>query len=169
MNVFDCAIKIEEEAKQYYERLGSESSVPEMKHLFSMLAASEEELRKNLLKLKGSLPPERTQLDGLDDTACRFRPLLTERELLEEAKDDPDLYKFSMREEEQEIMFYEELAARTSDPVTRGSLLMLAAEERRHLNIVENIYEFVEAPRTYLAWGEFSNLAGFHQFGRDTD
>jgi rubrerythrin len=35
---------------------------------------------------------------------------------------------------------------------------MLAAEERRHLNMVENIYDFVEAPRSFLAWGEFSNL-----------
>jgi rubrerythrin len=158
MNVFDCAIKIEEEAKKYYERLGSESSRPEMKHLFSMLAASEEELRDNLIKLKGSLPPERAQLDALDGTVCRFRPLLTERELLEEAQDDPDLYKFAMREEEQEIKFYEELAEKTGDPATRRSLLMLAEEERRHLNVVEHIYDFAEAPKTFLAWGEFSNL-----------
>jgi rubrerythrin len=158
MNVFDCAIKIEEEAQQYYERLGSESSQPEMKHLFTMLAASEAELRDNLIKLKESLAPEQAQLDDMDGKACSFRPLLTERELLEEAKDDPDLYKFSMREEEQEIRFYEELAGRTSDQLTRSSLLMLAEEERRHLSVVENIYEFAEAPRTYLAWGEFSNL-----------
>ena len=35
---------------------------------------------------------------------------------------------------------------------------MLAEEERRHLNVVEHIYDFVEAPRTFLAWREFSNL-----------
>ena len=158
MNVFDCAIKIEEEAKRYYERLGSESSQPEMKHLFTMLAASEAELQENLIKLRESLAPEQAQLDDLDARTCSFRPFLTERELLEEAKDDPDLYKFSMREEEQEIRFYEELAARTSDPATRSCLLMLAEEERRHLNVVEHIYDFVEAPRSFLAWGEFSNL-----------
>jgi rubrerythrin len=158
MNVFDCAIKIEEEVQQYYEKLGAESDLPEMKQLFSMLAASEEEFRDNLIKLKGSLSPEQAQFDGLDSAACSFRPLLTERELLEETRNDPDLYKFSMREEEQEIRFYEELAERTSDPATRSCLKMLAAEERRHLNVVEHIYDFAEAPRTYLAWGEFSNL-----------
>lgn len=158
MNVFDCAIKIEEEARQYYERLGSQSSEPEMKHLFSLLAASEDELRDNLLKIKGRLPSEQAQVDALDGASCCFRPLLTERELLEVAKDDHDLYRFSMREEEEEIRFYEELAAKTSDPATRSCLLMLAEEERRHLNVVENIYDFVEAPKSYLAWGEFSNL-----------
>jgi hypothetical protein len=35
---------------------------------------------------------------------------------------------------------------------------MIAEEERKQLNIVENIYSFVESPKTYLAWGEFSNL-----------
>jgi len=158
MNVFDCAIKIEEEAKQYYERLGAESSQPEMKHLFSLLAASEEEHRRTLIRLKGSLATDKAQLDALDGTACPFRPLLTERELLEEAKDDPDLYKFSMREEEQEIKFFEDLARKTNNEVTRKSLRLLADEERRHLNMVEHIYDFVEAPKSFLAWGEFSNL-----------
>jgi rubrerythrin len=63
-----------------------------------------------------------------------------------------------MREEEKEIRFYEELASAASDEATRESLLMVAEEERRHLNIVEHIYDFVEAPKSYLASGEFSNL-----------
>ena len=29
------------------------------------------------------------------------------------------------------------------------------------LNIVENIYDFVESPKTFLAWREFSNLKEF--------
>ena len=159
MNVFDCAIKIEEEAKAYYEGLEAESDQPEMKHLFSMLAASEEEHRKSLIRLKSSIVPAKARLEGLDGTACSYRPFLTQRELLEEeAGNDPGLYRFTVREEEQEIKFYEELASIARDEVTRNSLLMLAEEERQHLNRIENIYAFVEAPKNYLAWAEFSNL-----------
>jgi rubrerythrin len=158
MNVFDCAIKIEEESQKYYEGLEAETSKPEMKNLFSMLAASEQEHRNALLKLKGSMMADRAQLDGLDSAACSFRPHLTQRELLEEAERDPGLYQFTVKEEEQEIKFYEELASTARDETTRKSLLMLAEEERRHLNVVENIYAFVEAPKSYLASGEFSNL-----------
>lgn len=158
MNVFDCAIKIEEEIKKYYEGLEAESLQPEMKHLFGLLAASEEEHRNNLLRLKGSMAAAKTDLTGLDGTACSFRPLLTQRELLQVADDDPGLYRFTVREEENEIRFYEQLASVACDEATRSSLLMLAQEERRHLNMMENIYAFVEAPRSYLAWGEFSNL-----------
>ena len=158
MNVFDCAIKIEKEAKRYYERLGSESSVPEMKNLFSLLAASEKEHLDSLIRLKKNTPPDQAQLDDLDGAVCSFRPLLTRRELLEEMKNDPDLYKSAMREEEQEIKLYEELAQKAGDETMRMNLLMLAEEERRHQSVVEHIYDFVEAPKSYLAWGEFSNL-----------
>lgn len=158
MNIFDCAIKIEEETKAYYEGLEAEASQPEMKVLFSMLAASEDEHKKSLLRLKERIEPERAKLDGLDGSACSFRPFLTQRELLEETDKDPDLYLFAVKKEENEIRFYEELAGLAVDEATRRSLLMLADEERRHLATVENIYSFVEAPRSYLAWGEFSNL-----------
>ena len=36
-------------------------------------------------------------------------------------------------------------------------IIKLADEERRHLKVVENIYSFVEDPRTYLEWVEFGN------------
>jgi len=156
MNVFDCAIKIEEEVKNYYKGLEAESRQPELKHLFSLLAASEEEHRSRLLKLKESMGAD-AALDSLDGSACRFRPLLTQRELLDEVINDPDLYRFTVREEEKEIRFYEELASGAGNELTRASLLMLAEEERRHLATMENIYDFVEAPRNYLAWGEFGN------------
>jgi rubrerythrin len=158
MNVFDCAIKIEEEAKKYYEGLEARVSDPEMKNLFSMLAASEEEHRKNLIRLKASKATAKAHMEGLDGKACRFRPLLSQQELLEESENDPDLYKFTVREAEQEIKFYEQLAAMARDEATRKSLKLLADEERRHLTTVENIYAFVEEPKTYLEWGEFSNL-----------
>jgi len=158
MNVFDCAMKIEEETKSYYKGLEAEASQPEMKHLFSLLAASEDEHRASLIRLKESISADKAKLDGLDGTACSFRPFLTQREMLEESEKDPDLYLFAVKKEEQEIRFYEELAGMAVDEPTRRSLLMLADEERRHLATVENIYAFVEEPKSYLAWGEFSNL-----------
>ena len=156
MNVFDCALNIEDETKKYYEGLEAESPLPEMKHLFSMLVASEDEHRDSLIRLK-SMAPAGGQLEGLEGTACRFRPILTQRELLEEIDNDPDLYKFTIREEEQEIAWFEELSMRATDEATAVSLRMLAEAERSHLAIMENIYAFVQAPKSYLAWGEFGN------------
>lgn len=158
MNVFDCAIKMEEEARQYYEKLAATTRVPELKNLFTILGAAEAEHVAALTKMQenSELPPAR--FEALNESACVFKPLLAKRDLMAELQDDPDAYGHVVKEEEASIRFYEELAAKATDNKTREILLLIAAEERKHLSVVENIYAFVEAPQTYLAWGEFSNL-----------
>jgi rubrerythrin len=155
MNIFDCAIKIEEETIEYYEGLMAESRDPQMKSLFSLVAASVAQHRDNLLKLKEMSQQQQVDLQ-LDGGVCSFKPLLSQRELLEAAKNDPDLYQFTVREEESEIRLYERLASLTGG-ATQSALVMLAEEERRELETVESIYAYVEEPMTYLESAEFSN------------
>jgi rubrerythrin len=158
MNIFDCAIKMETEARKHYEKLAAAATTPEMKNIFTLLADAEDEHLATLVKMKESLEPDKARFDALTDAACAFKPLLDRRELMAELENDPDAYQHVVKEEKESIKFYEELAATATDEETRRLLGMIADEERRHLNIVENIYSFIEAPKTYLAWGEFSNL-----------
>jgi rubrerythrin len=161
MNIFDCAIKMEEEARVYYEKLATATVVPELKNLFTMLAAAEQEHYDSLVKMKSGTDPPMAQFKALQEAACLFKPLLAKRDLMEELKQDPDGYKHVVKEEEDGARFYEELAAQATEEGARQMLLKIAAEERKHLSIIENIYSFVESPKTYLAWGEFSNLEEF--------
>jgi len=158
MNIFDCAIKMEKEARMYYEKLAAATDVLELKNLFTMLAAAEQEHHDVLVEMKGSIDPEKAHFMALQEAECLFRPLMAKRGLMAELKEDPDAYKHVVKAEEEGVRFYLELAAQAKDEGTREILLMIADEERKHLNIVENIYSFVESPKTYLAWGEFSNL-----------
>jgi rubrerythrin len=158
MNVFDCAIKMEEEARAFYEKMAEAATVPELKNLFSLLAAAEREHHDVLVRMKESIDPRSAQFKALQEAACVFKSVLTKRELMAELKSDPDAYRHVVKEEGESVKFYEELAAETKDEGTRKVLLLIADEERKHLNIVENIYSFVESPKTFLAWGEFSNL-----------
>ena len=158
MNIFDCAIRKEEEARGYYEELAANTDVPELKNLFSMLAASEQEHYDALIKMKERIDPQKSRFAALQEATCLFTPLLTKRNLITELKDDPDAYRHAVKREEEDVRFYEDLAAKAQDEGSRELLLMIADEERKHLSIVENIFSFVESPKTYLAWGEFSNL-----------
>jgi rubrerythrin len=158
MNIFDCAISMEEDACAYYKKLAAASTIPEIRNLLSILAAAEREHRDALAGMKESLAPQKAELSVLNDAACVFRPLLGKRDLMEELKDDPDAYRHIVRREEEDVRFYEDLAAKAQDRESRELLLMIADEERKHLSIVENIYSFVESPKSYLAWGEFSNI-----------
>jgi len=158
MNIFDCAIRMEEEARAYYVKLEEVAVIPELKNLFAMLAAAEQEHLDTLIGMKGSNDPQKAQFKALREASCVFKPLLAKRDLVAELKDDPDAYRHVVRKEEEDVRFYEELAGKAQDTETRAMLLKIADEERKQLSIVENIYSFVESPKTYLAWGEFSNL-----------
>ena len=158
MNILDCAIKVEEDARKYYEKLAAAASVPELKNLFSMLAASEQEHHDALVRMKTAIDPHKIRFTALEEASCVFKPLLAKRDLIARLKNDPDSYRHAVQEEEKGVRFYEDLAAQAKDEATREIILMIADEERKHLNIVENIYSFVESPKTFLAWGEFGNL-----------
>jgi rubrerythrin len=161
MNVFDCAIKMEVEAKMVYEKLAAHADVPELKNLFTLLAAAEKEHHDTLVQMKEKVDPEKTTFKALQEAACLFKPLLAKRDFMAGQAGFPDAYRQVVKEEEEGVKLYEELAAQAADEGTRKVLLMIAAEERKHLSIVENIYSFVESPKNFLAWGEFSNLKEF--------
>ena len=161
MNAFDCAIKMEEEARGFYENLAANADVPELKNLFTLLAAAEKEHLDTLVEMKERVNPQKAAFKALEEAACVFKPLLAKRDFMAGQSGYPDAYRQVVKEEEDGVRFYEELAAQVADEGTRRVLLMIADEERKHLNIVENIYSFVESPKNYLAWGEFSNLQEF--------
>lgn len=158
MNIIECAMKKEQEAKIWYEQLAADVTTPELKVLFTILAASEDEHHRALAGLMADNDVSAVAFTALDGAACAFRPLLDQMGVVETLKHDSDGYRRIIAEEEETIKQYEELAAQAGDEEIRKLLGALVAEEKRHLNIVENIFEFVESPRTYLAWGEFSNL-----------
>jgi rubrerythrin len=158
MNVFDCAIKMEEEAALYYDALAASAADPELKNLFTMLSAAEKEHHDALVQLQESIDPAKFEFKALDQAACLFKPLLAKRDQVALLQETPDAYRLVVAQEEQGVQLYQSLADQTKDAGSREVLLKIADQERKHLSIVENIYAFVESPKTFLASGEFSNL-----------
>ena len=158
MNILDCAIKMEQEARIYYEKLAATAPIPEMKNLFTLLAESEQEHHDALLKIKENADSLDATFKEFPESACLFKPLLAKRDLVAELIKQPDAYQDIVKEEEQGIRFYDDLATKSKDDNARKLLHKIAAEERRHLSIVKNIYSFIESPKNFLVSGEFSNL-----------
>jgi rubrerythrin len=158
MDILECAIKMENEARIHYEKLAEIAPLPELKRLFSLLAAAEDEQSAALVRLKAKFAVAEEKFSALSDAVCVFRPLIDKKTYVERMNIDPDAYRYVVKQEEESIEFYKELLKQTDNEPARHLLAMLLAEEEKHLSIVENIYSFIESPRTYLAWGEFSNL-----------
>jgi rubrerythrin len=157
MNIYDCAIAMEQDARKRYEELADRVTLPELKKLFILLAKAEEEHHQHLLGLKGGANGG-GEFGALDEATCLFRSLVGKKETVAALEKDPDLYRHVVGQEEESIRLYEALADKAEREGEKAQLRRLAEEERRHLSVVENIYAFMESPRTYLAWGEFANL-----------
>lgn len=159
MNILECTIKMKQETRDHYERLAGAVDEAGMKHLFTLLAAAEDQHIKSLMRFKENLSKlDVKDLSRLEESVCVYSPKIDPDHVAEALSDDPDAYRHVVSEEKDTIDFFEQLSSQaTSDQLKRICRLQ-AKKEREHLAMLENIYSFVEDPRTYLAWGEFSNL-----------
>ena len=161
MNILECTIKMKNETRAHYEKLAQVATDKELKNLFSLLAAAEEEHIGNLVVLQSNMNKLNVQdINMLDESVCVYSPHIDPRHLAETLRNDPDAYRHVVREEEETIEFFDNLKNQAENDDMKKVYQELADKEREHLTTLENIYFFVEEPRTYLEWGEFSNLKG---------
>jgi len=158
MNVFDFAMRMEEESREHYEKLAMAAKTKEMKSIFTLLADSEREHHEHLTLLKAGTDPNLAQAATLERLRERIHELVDDVAPADAMHSDYDGYRHAVRQEEMSIGIYEKLADQEPNKGAAEFMRQLAEEERHHLEVMENIYDFVEAPQTYLAWGEFSNL-----------
>jgi rubrerythrin len=161
MNVFDYAIRLEERGVQLFEQLKQDTENHELRQIFDSLRSMEEEHLTSLRAMKQVVTAEEaksTMVDRAWQVKDGFEKLLESSDILHELKMDPDGFYHIVKAEEENIRMLEGMAA--TEPSETASLLLqeLADEEKKHLEVIENIYDFMEKPHTYLEWGEFSNL-----------
>jgi rubrerythrin len=159
MNILECTIKMKKETRAHYGRLAETVADGELKRLFSLLAAAEDEHIDNLVAVKDTLK-KTNMLDfgRIEESVCVYSPHLDARHLAEALRNDPDAYRHVVQEEEETIEFFDQLSDQAESEQLKRICRLQADKEREHLAMLENIYFFVEEPRTYLEWGEFSNL-----------
>lgn len=159
MNILECTIKMKKETQAHFERLAEETTQKELKRLFLMIAAAKGEYINRLVELGNRLSmTDFMELEKLDETVCVYSPRIDPAHLAEILKEDSDAYCHVEREEKESIEFFEILSSETENEQLKRVFTVLADKEREHREVLENIYSFVEDPRTYLEWGEFSNL-----------
>lgn len=166
MNVFDFAIDLERSSSEFYRRMAGRTDHPGLKNIFGELAQDDENLLNKFRDLKeasqGMASNSRILASYLGEAKRLFDP-----EAVEGISTDLDAYGYAVRVEDELCRVYENAVARESDPEVKGLLMQVAQEERGERESIRNLYDFVNAPNEYLAWGEFSNIGEFHNFGRD--
>lgn len=170
MNVFNFAMEMEEQGFEYYQSLAKAATLPGLKTIFSSLAEDERKHYEVFLALKeGNQTEVLPEAASLDTAKNVFLLLPRGDESLKVMTDALPSYRHAMQLEAESFRLYEEAADKEENAEIKALLLKIAEQEHQHFNILENVYNFVNAPNQHLVWGEFSNLGEFRQFGRDTD
>jgi len=161
MNVFDFAMQMEKDGKTHYEKLAAGTTIVGLKKIFSMLAADEQKHFETIQAMKTGGYDSMAGSISLDEAKNVFQGLMNDRTLLGGLKKDLDGYLYAMKVEADSVKLYEDMAKKENRADIVQLLLKIANEEKKHYNIMENLYDFVLAPQNFLAWGEFSNLKEF--------
>ncbi len=158
MNVFDFAMKMELDGKAFYERMSSESSNRGLKTIFSMLAADEQKHYDTIAAMKAGGDVTMADTTILEQAKNVFEEIRGENILAGSMRKEQDGCQYAMKIEADSVRLYEDMAKKETNPEIVGLLQKVANEEKKHYNIVENLYDFILRPEYFLEWREFSNL-----------
>jgi rubrerythrin len=159
MNVLDVAAAKEKQVKSYYEKLAAETALAGIRNIFTLLAGDEQKHYEMVLALQsGRLPdlsPDSTILEYARETVGK---MIGDKDAALSIRNDLEGYRHALEVEAESVRFYDRIAAEESDESSRKVLQKILCEEKKHYNVVENLYDFAQKPEYFLAWGEFGNL-----------
>lgn len=158
MNMFEFAIQMELDGKAYYEKLADETSVIGLKTIFTKLAADEQKHCDTIKAIMSGTTRSMADTTILDEAINLFEDLIKDKNITSSLKKSLDGYQHARKIEADSVRLYENMAKKETNPETIQLILKIANEEKKHYNILDNLYDFVLAPQNFLAWGEFSNL-----------
>jgi len=159
MDIYDYAMKMELDGKEFYEKLAGECNSEGLCKIFTELAADEQKHFDIFRQLKGlETVGSMINSTALDDAKHVFAEMQADLVTRKQIKTNLDGYRYAMKAEKESADLYLEAAEKETNAQVKDLLLKIAVEEQKHLNILENIYEFVNTPDCPLVWGEWSNL-----------
>lgn len=159
MNVFDYALKMELDGKAFYEKLAKDTESEGLRKIFNDLAEDEQKHYDIFSQLKDNQSiesmPDSVALEGAKNIFAEMQENSDSQKFL---KTNLDAYQHAMQTEKDSAKLYRDAAEKEENSEVKALLLKISIEEEKHLNILENIFDFVNAPTQSLVWGEFSNL-----------
>ena len=166
MNVIEYARNTEQSGVRFYQEM-ADRSVPEgVKRIFTMLAHDEELLLEKLQRLLEKNPKMGKQnIPVLNRNNNVFEKLRKQEDKINIGS-DVEAYQLACNAEREILRTYERATAKATETELIKALMWLTAMERHELTELEGMLDFANTPNQSLAWGEFSNIDEFHDFGR---
>jgi rubrerythrin len=157
MDIFEFAIGMEKEGEIFYLELANKMSHPELKKIIRLLAADEvkhaqvlKEMRSKTVEMEDSLilSKAKTIFSQVAGECNPLLPIESMNELMDQALD------FEKKSEQ----IYTDYAKKSTDTISTALFMRIAAEEKKHFILLENLKEFLLRPEQWLENAEFNHL-----------
>jgi rubrerythrin len=157
MNIFDYAMKMEQDGKDYYLELASKSPSQGFKTILTMLA--ENEVRHyNAVKAMKEKQYNLEETPILEDAKNVFEQMQDQHRDISSASDQVELYQKAQEIEKKSEDFYREKAGESGDSEQKQLFEKIADEERKHYNLIENMIQLLQRPQQWLEDAEWTHL-----------
>ena len=153
MDLFEVAIKIEQEGAQFYTELAKKAPTEGFATIFKMLADDEKKHESYFKALQGKSALVTVSSSVLEQAKQVFRAF------------DPDsfsiidgqipAYEEALLIEKKSIDFYTEQLPSLEFEAEKKALAQILAEEKRHYAILEEIIKLVTRPQRWVENAEF--------------
>ncbi len=161
-DIYQFAIDFEQENQEFYRECADNAENERLKSVFVELAQEEEKHEKIVRELaEEKAGEEEVESDIVPRAREAFEKIAEDfQEQGSESLtvDQVDIYREAQELEQKSSNFYTEKAEETDREDVRKAFKKLAAEEKKHEEILENIIEMVNKPQTWLDDPEWYHL-----------
>lgn len=163
MDVIEFAMKMEQDGMAFYKKNADKTADPELRRIFMTLVEEEARHYQIFKGLKDD--PSRISKDISFSTPGNLEAV---KNIFEQMSNDPADKKFgddvisvwteALRLEEKAHAFYKDKAQVENDAATKKLLLAIAAEETRHVHMIDAVLMYLKHPQAFADSAQFSSF-----------
>ncbi len=161
MNIYEFAMKMEQDGEKFYRDLAAKCGDRGLSNILTMMADAEVEHYDIFKAMSQDNDPALTETPFLDSVKNIFE---TMRETQEEIAPDMEqvaLYRQARDVETKAARFYLEKAAEVKSVAHRKLFEKIADAEKEHARLLGQIIDFVNSPNEWLENAEWHHLDEF--------
>jgi rubrerythrin len=161
MNAIETAMKMEQEAVDFYTQCAGKTKNPVGKKMFLSIAEDEKyhiACAMNVQKRKTFTPAEATPLEDMKKIFDRHKEDMLKQ--VPTTADELDAFRMAMKMESESIAFYKKASSQAATAEEKTFFDCLIKDEEEHFSIFENTYSFLSDTGNWFMWEDHSIVEG---------
>jgi rubrerythrin len=161
MNAIEMAVKMEQEAVDFYTQCAGRTNNPVGRKMFLSIADDEKyhiACAMNVQKGKTFAPAGASPLEDMKKIFDQNKQDMLKQ--VASTADELDAFRVAMKMEKEAIAFYKEASAQAANAEEKNLFDCLIKDEEEHFAIFQNTYSFLSDTGNWFMWEEHSIVEG---------